>query len=94
METHQERAEQLMADPNFEIGSHGFAISTSRARATPTLNDEILLTEAAYAQTRASLLAKQCAADVLAPRERSARADERDALSLRALQREVARGRG
>ena len=36
METHQERAEQLMADPNFEIGSHGFAISTSLAPATPT----------------------------------------------------------
>jgi peptidoglycan/xylan/chitin deacetylase (PgdA/CDA1 family) len=29
----------------------------------PNLNDEIVLTQAAYAQTRANLLAKQCAAD-------------------------------
>jgi peptidoglycan/xylan/chitin deacetylase (PgdA/CDA1 family) len=63
METHKERAEQLMADPNFEIGSHGLRHYDLSRAGDPNLNDEIVLTEAAYAQTRAGLFAKQCAAD-------------------------------
>ncbi len=66
METHKERAEQLMADPNFEIGSHGLRHYDLSRVGDPNLNDEIVLTQAAYAQTRANLLAKQCAADVTA----------------------------
>ena len=64
METHKERAEQLIADPNFEVGSHGlrhFDLSHVNGQ---TLDDEIRLTEAAYAKTRKSLLTKQCAASV------------------------------
>jgi peptidoglycan/xylan/chitin deacetylase (PgdA/CDA1 family) len=64
METHQERAEQLMADPNFEVGSHGLRHLDLSRTSEPALSDEIVLTEAAYQQTRASLLAKQCAADL------------------------------
>src|SRR5215467_12455539 len=62
MESHMERAEQLIADPNFEVGSHGlrhFDLSHVNGQ---TLDDEIHLTEAAYAETRKSLLTKQCAA--------------------------------
>jgi len=63
METHKERAEQLIADPNFEVGSHGLRHFDLSRTSEPALGEEILLTEAAYRQTRASLLAKQCAAD-------------------------------
>ncbi len=62
METHKERAEQLIADPNFEIGSHGLRHFDLSRTSEPALSDEILLTEAAYRRARASLLAKQCAA--------------------------------
>ena len=61
METHRERAEQLIADPNFEIGSHGLRHLDLAHVNDQSLEDEILLAEAAYAETRASLLAKQCA---------------------------------
>ena len=64
METHKERAEQLIADPNFEVGSHGlrhFDLSHVNGQ---TLDDEIRLTEAAYADTRNNLLNKQCAATI------------------------------
>ena len=61
LETHKERAWQLMADPNFEIGSHGLRHYDLSNTSDANLSDEIVLTEAAYAQTRASLLAKQCA---------------------------------
>ncbi len=62
LETHRERAEQLMADPNFEIGSHGFRHYDLSQAGDQNLNDEIVLTEAAYARTRAGLFGKQCAA--------------------------------
>ena len=64
METHKERAEQLIADPNFEIGSHGLRHFDLSRTSEPALSEEILLTEAAYRRTRANLLAKQCAADI------------------------------
>jgi peptidoglycan/xylan/chitin deacetylase (PgdA/CDA1 family) len=61
METHKERAEQLMADPNFEIGSHGLRHYDLSRAGDPNLNDEIALTEAAFGRTRAGLMARQCA---------------------------------
>jgi peptidoglycan/xylan/chitin deacetylase (PgdA/CDA1 family) len=62
METHKERTEQLLADPNFEIGSHSLRhLDLSHVNAQ-TLEDEIRLTEAAYAETLKNLLTKQCAA--------------------------------
>jgi peptidoglycan/xylan/chitin deacetylase (PgdA/CDA1 family) len=64
METHKERAEQLIADPNFEVGSHGLRHLDLARVSDQSLGDEILLTEAAYARARKGLLAQQCAADV------------------------------
>src|SRR5262249_22949230 len=62
METHKERAQQLIADPNFEVGSHGLRHFDLSHVNSQTLDDEIRLTEAAYADTRKSLFTKQCAA--------------------------------
>ena len=62
IETHKERAQQLIADPNFEVGSHGLRHFDLSHVNDQTLDDEIRLTEAAYADTRKSLLTKQCAA--------------------------------
>jgi peptidoglycan-N-acetylglucosamine deacetylase len=68
METHAERTAQLMADPNFEIGSHGLRhLDMSRLNGE-ALKDEIVLTEAAYSRARKGLAARQCAAP--APDER------------------------
>lgn len=62
METHKERAEQLIADPNFEIGSHGLRHLDLAHASDQSLAEEIGLTEAAHARVRKSLLARQCAA--------------------------------
>ena len=60
METHPERAQQLIADPLFEIGSHGLRhLDLSHAK-EQTLAEEITLTEAAYARARTALTARQC----------------------------------
>ena len=60
METHPERAQQLIADPLFEIGSHGLRhLDLSHAK-EQTLSEEITLTEAAYARARTALNARQC----------------------------------
>ena len=51
-----------MADPNFEIGSHGLRhLDMSRLNGE-ALKDEIVLTEAAYSRARKGLTARQCAA--------------------------------
>jgi peptidoglycan/xylan/chitin deacetylase (PgdA/CDA1 family) len=61
METHPERAEQLIADPLFEVGSHGLThLDLSRVK-PEKLNEEIVLTEAAFARAKERLTAKQCA---------------------------------
>jgi peptidoglycan/xylan/chitin deacetylase (PgdA/CDA1 family) len=63
LETHPERAQQLIADPLFEIGSHGLRhLDLSRTN-DPTLSEEIVLTEAAYARARSALTSRQCFAD-------------------------------
>ena len=62
METHEERAAQLIADPNFEIGSHGLRHLDMARLSGDSLKDEIVLTEAAYARARKNLLARQCMA--------------------------------
>ena len=60
METHEERTAQLMADPNFEIGSHGLRHLDLARLSGEALTDEIVLTDAAYLRARNSLLARQC----------------------------------
>jgi peptidoglycan-N-acetylglucosamine deacetylase len=63
METHPERAQQLIADPLFEIGSHGLRhLDLSHAK-EQTLGEEITLTEAAYTRARTALTARQCFAN-------------------------------
>jgi peptidoglycan-N-acetylglucosamine deacetylase len=60
METHPERAQQLIADPLFEVGSHGLRhLDLSHVDAA-TLGDEIALTEAAYVRARTALTSRQC----------------------------------
>ena len=67
METHPERAQQLIADPLFEVASHGLRhLDLSHAK-EQTLAEEITLTEAAYARARTALTARQCLAG--APRQ-------------------------
>lgn len=67
METHAERTAQLLADPNFELGAHGFRHFNMARLSGKTLHDEIALTQAAYARARKSLLARQCAVSGAAP---------------------------
>jgi len=60
METHPERAQQLIADPLFEVGSHGLRHLDLSHTNDATLGEEITLTEAAYARARAALASRQC----------------------------------
>jgi peptidoglycan/xylan/chitin deacetylase (PgdA/CDA1 family) len=67
METHPERAQQLIADPLFEVGSHGLRhLDLSHAN-DATLGEEITLTEAAYARARTALASRQCLAGAAPP---------------------------
>ena len=61
METHPERAQQLIGDPLFEVGSHGLTHLDLAHASDETLTREITLTEAAFARARDALAAKQCA---------------------------------
>jgi len=60
-ESHPERAEQLIADPSFEIGGHGLVHRDFSTASAAVLHDELFLTEAAFARARARLMAKACA---------------------------------
>jgi peptidoglycan/xylan/chitin deacetylase (PgdA/CDA1 family) len=60
--THAERAQQLMADPRFEVGNHGWAHRNVRGLEGRALADEMLGPQAAYEATRAKLAARQCVA--------------------------------
>jgi peptidoglycan/xylan/chitin deacetylase (PgdA/CDA1 family) len=74
LETHSERAQQLIADPNFEIGAHGLRHLDLSRVSSQAVNEEITLPEAAYARARNALMARQCASDAApaanAPSER------------------------
>jgi peptidoglycan-N-acetylglucosamine deacetylase len=60
--THNERAQQLIADPLFEIGGHGWTHRNTRLLAGAALADELVNPERAYRQQRADLAARSCAA--------------------------------
>jgi peptidoglycan-N-acetylglucosamine deacetylase len=62
MEAHEERAAQLIADPNFEVGSHGLRHLDMARLSGDVLKDEIVLTEVEYVRARKNLMARQCAA--------------------------------
>lgn len=63
LESHPERAQQLIADPNFEIGGHGLRHRDFTKASKATLSDEIRLTEAAYARAKSALKTRACATD-------------------------------
>ena len=57
---HTERAEQLLSDPNFEIGNHNWSHANVLRIDTPRARAEIRNTQAAYEQTREDLSLRQC----------------------------------
>ena len=57
---HDQRAEQLMADPLFEIGNHSWSHANMRRLGRDRALREIRNTQAAYEQTREDLSQKQC----------------------------------
>ncbi|HEY8277781.1 MAG TPA: polysaccharide deacetylase family protein [Methyloceanibacter sp.] len=71
MMTHPQRAEQLLADPLFEIGSHGWRhIDPLRAN-QEQFGEELKLTEAAYGQRRRGLvIGPYCPSGFTLPPER------------------------
>lgn len=60
IETHGERAAQLMTDPLFEIGNHGWTHKDLRHLTGRRLRDEIQLAQLAYERARASLGRRAC----------------------------------
>ena len=64
LQSHPERAQQLIADPLLELASHGWAHRNVRGLADAALAQEIRGPEAAFQSQRAALLARQCAAAV------------------------------
>jgi peptidoglycan-N-acetylglucosamine deacetylase len=61
MLSHEARAQQLMSDPLFEIGTHGWVHRNVRGLAGAELAREITAPSGAYRTVRASLAASQCA---------------------------------
>ncbi len=59
---HDERAQQLIADPLFEVGNHSWSHRNLRRTAGARLVDEILRPTAAYSVARSHLAARRCTA--------------------------------
>ena len=59
---HDERAQQLMSDPNFEIGNHSWSHANVRRLDTPRTLSEIRNAQSAYESVRAELSSRQCLA--------------------------------
>jgi len=57
---HGERAQQLLADPNFEIGNHNWSHANVRRIDAAATLAEVTNTQAAYEKTRADLGKRQC----------------------------------
>ena len=62
MLTHAERTKQLMADPLFELASHGWAHRNVRGLAGQDLKQELLGPEAAFQVQRTAFAQSQCVA--------------------------------
>jgi peptidoglycan/xylan/chitin deacetylase (PgdA/CDA1 family) len=60
MRSHAQRAEQIMADPLFEVGNHSEAHRNLRLLTGTRLDDEILAPQRAYEALRDDLAASQC----------------------------------
>jgi len=70
--THAERAQQLVADPLFQIGNHSWSHRNMRKLPVADLLREITRTEAAYEHTRHDLAARSCMAQAPAAMTRVA----------------------
>ena len=62
MTSHARRTQQLISDPLFEVGSHGWAHKATRLLAGSTLRGEIEGPSVAYRQLRQDIGRAQCAA--------------------------------
>jgi peptidoglycan-N-acetylglucosamine deacetylase len=60
MRSHAQRAQQIMADPLFEVGNHSEAHRNLRLLTGSRLDDEILAPQRAYEALRGDLAASQC----------------------------------
>src|SRR5262249_14399099 len=60
--SHKERAQQLLSDPLFEIGTHGWVHRNTRLLSGGELRREILAPSLAFAALRSELKTTQCAA--------------------------------
>ncbi len=58
--THPQRAQQLMADPAFEVANHTWEHRNLRLLSGSALADEILRPQSAYIEMRTALSKKQC----------------------------------
>lgn len=63
MRSHEERTQQLMADPLFEIGNHSEAHRNLRLLEGARLHDEVIGPQRAYEAIRTRLGEAQCAAE-------------------------------
>ncbi|MCB8839539.1 polysaccharide deacetylase family protein [Aurantimonas sp. VKM B-3413] len=61
MATHQERAMQIIADPLFEAGNHGWTHGNMRVLKGREMQDQIDFTQAEYELTLGRLLSRDCA---------------------------------
>ena len=59
---HDERAQQLMSDPLFEIGNHSWSHANVRRLSTEATVNEVRNAQAAYESERDNLSARQCLA--------------------------------
>ncbi|ODR97699.1 hypothetical protein AUC69_11405 [Methyloceanibacter superfactus] len=64
LESHPERAQQLIADANFEIGAHGLRHRDLTHATDKTMAEEIGLTEAAFVRARKTLMSRACVTDL------------------------------
>jgi peptidoglycan-N-acetylglucosamine deacetylase len=62
MASHKARTQQLLSDPLFELGTHGWAHRNTRLLSGADLQNEVLAPSAVYAAVRAELGQAQCAA--------------------------------
>lgn len=67
LESHPERAQQLIADANFEIGAHGLRHRDLTHATNKTMAEEIGLTEAAFVRARKAFEARACVTDLATP---------------------------
>ncbi len=58
---HGERTEQLMVDPLFEIGTHGWSHANLHTLSGPAIDDEVFAAVSAYKMVRRDLTTNECA---------------------------------